>query len=100
MGYTRRDVETLPKEGSKVATIFLDGTTTTDSIKLGGVASKITFQTTEDLACSVEVSLNGTDWSSAGSGSTTMVSYDTHNVIAVRATRTSGSGKLILAASV
>ena len=97
-GYTSSDVASL-RSPRAAATEELSGSNTVDIIKFGDPAAKISFQTSGTLTCNVEVSLNGTNWVSAGSGSSTIVSYSTHNVMAVRATHTAGTGRLHVATS-
>jgi hypothetical protein len=73
----------------------LDGTTTTETVFLSVVAEKVTVQSTDTLAGDVTFSCNGVDFFVGVSFvANTPISYSTHNVIAVRATRTGGSGKL------
>ncbi len=80
--------------GDKLLTQELDGTTTTETIQLGMVAQKITVQGTGTLAGNIEVSANGTDFVSAGAFTVAaLTSYSTHNCVAVRITRTGGTGK-------
>lgn len=80
--------------GDKQVTNDLSATSTTEIIKLGMVAQKITVQSTGTLAGTIEVSANGTDFISAGSfTATTPVSYTSNLCVAVRITRTGGSGK-------
>lgn len=82
-----------------VATGTLDATTTQEIVVLPIAASKITVQSTGDLAGTFEVSINGSDWeSSTAFLDGVMGSYSTHIVGSVRVTRTGGSGKLIIAA--
>ncbi len=81
------------------STGVLDGTTTTETMNLSMAASKISYQRTDTLQCTVEVSLNGVDFESATAVTTAaLTSYSTHNIKAVRVTRTSGSGRLVVAA--
>lgn len=80
--------------GDKLVTGTLDGTTTTETVQLGMVAQKITVQGKGTLAGNVEVSANGTDFVSAGSFTVAApVSYSTHLCVAVRITRTGGTGE-------
>lgn len=80
--------------GDKQFTGVLDGTTTTETIQLGMVAQKITVQGKDGLAGDIEVSANGTDFVAAGSFTTAaLTTYSTHLCVAVRITRTSGTGK-------
>jgi hypothetical protein len=80
--------------GDKVLTGTLDGTTTTETVQLGVVAQKITVQGTGTLAGNIEVSANGTDFVSAGAFTTAaLTTYSTHLCVAVKITRTGGTGQ-------
>lgn len=80
--------------GDKQVTNDLDATTTTETIQLGMVAEKITVQSTGTLAGNIEVSANGVNFVSAGSFTAGVpTTYSTHLCVAVRITRTSGTGK-------
>ena len=58
------------------------------------VAQKITVQSTGTLAGNIEISANGTDFVSGGAFvANTPTSYTTHLCVAVRITRTGGTGK-------
>lgn len=87
------------KIGSLIVTGTLDAVTTSEIINLFSVVEKITFQSDGTLAGTIEFSLNGTNWddSTAIGAAGVMVSYNTHNISAVRITRSAGSGKLYLA---
>lgn len=99
-GYTKKDTNALNRDGSKLISKEMSSADS-EVLQLGSAASKISYQSTGTLVCTVEVSLNGSNWVSAGADATAaaIVSYNTHNVIAVRATWVSGSGKLHVAAS-
>jgi len=101
MGYSKRDVASLDRDGSKIISDELTGAGEQDIIQLGVAAGKVSYQSSGNLVCSVEVSLNGVVWLSAGANSTAaaIVSFATHNVVAVRAIWVSGSGKLHIATS-
>jgi len=98
-GYTSRDVASLRGSGSKLVSKTLEMAADQDVLQLGSVASKISYQSSGTLVATVEVSLNGSNWVSAGADSTAaaIVSFDAHNSIAVRVTWVSGSGKIHLA---
>jgi len=98
-GYTKRDVAGLRNDGSKLVSKEMSAADF-DIMQLGNAASKISYQSTGTLVAVVEVSLNGANWISAGANSSAaaIVSYSAHNVIAVRATWVSGTGKLHVAA--
>lgn len=82
-----------------IASEALDGTTTTDVVKLPIVAERITVQSTGTLAGSIDVSLDGENWSNnTVFTANTMVTFSSHNVASVRVNRTGGEGKLIIAA--
>lgn len=99
-GYTSKDTAALRRDGSKVVSKEMSSADS-DTIKLGVSAEKVSYQSSGNLVCSVDVSLNGTDWITAGANATAaaIVSYNTHNIVAVRATWVSGTGRLHLAAS-
>jgi len=96
----REKVTQQVKIGSRLSSVALDGTTTTDTITFGTVAEKVTFQADGDLAGTVEFSVDGKTWddSTAIGAANVMVSYSTHNVTSMRVTRSGGSGKLFVAA--
>jgi hypothetical protein len=79
----------------------LDGTTTQEVLVLSIVAERMTVQSDGTLAGNLEVSVNGTNWHSAGSFLANALTNATfsgpdHLFRAVRITRTGGSGKLHL----
>lgn len=76
---------------------LLDGTTTTQTIELGDVCSKITFQSDGDLAGTIEFSVNGKTWGTPVALAAAMTSFSTHNVAVVRLVRSSGSGRVTIA---
>lgn len=76
----------------------LDANKTIDIISLGFASEKVSFQATGNLAGTIEFSINGKDFFGSAAISTTPSSYSTHNVSSVKITRTSGSGKLAIAA--
>ena len=97
MGYNKKESTRARQRvmaGDKAVTSILDVTTTTETIQLGMVAQKISVQGTGSLAGNIEVSANGTDFVSAGTFAvSTIASYNTHSCVAVRITRTAGTGK-------
>lgn len=85
--------------GVKLVTGTLDGTTTVEVLELGGAMSKVSWSSTGTLAGNVEFSINGQTWfSSTAFVAGTPGSFNTHNVNAIRVTRTGGTGELAIAA--
>jgi hypothetical protein len=86
--------------GTEVATVALSVSITVDVIKFGTPVSKISYQATGDLAGTIEFTIDGVDFfgSSALPAMNAPATYTAHAVTAVRITRTSGSGKLYIAA--
>lgn len=99
--YTKKDIRkviTPNLVGFEVSTGTLDGTTTTETLELACPASKITLQSTGDLAYDYTVSVNGENFVTGASvAAGALSSYNTHNVSKVRITRTSGSGRVSIA---
>ncbi len=97
MGYNKKESTRARQRvmaGDKIVTGILDGTTTTETIQLGMIAQKITVQGTGTLVGNFEVSANGTDFIAGGAFTVVgLASYSTHNCVAVRITRTGGTGK-------
>jgi len=99
-GYTRADLERLysplTQHGIKAVTDTLDGTDTQEVKIFGDVASRVSLQADGTLVCTVDITVNGTDWIqiAAGVDKNAIVTYDTHNMSAMRITRTAGTGKL------
>jgi hypothetical protein len=98
-GYTRREVETLShhinQDGARGVTVQLDGTVTTDTLRFGDNVGKLSFQLSGSLVADIAVSINGIDFVTVQAGATagaTLYSYDTHNVMSARVTRTAGTG--------
>lgn len=86
--------------GTSVSTETLDGTTTTEIVRLACPASKVTVQSTGTLAGNVEFSVNGTDFASTTAfTANALVSFSTHNCVAIKVTRTGGTGTLAIAAT-
>ena len=85
--------------GDKQMTAELSASVTVQVIQLTMVAQKVTWQSTGTLAGNVEFSSNGTDFYTSTAFTANVVgSYNTHNVVAVRVTRTGGTGKLAVLA--
>lgn len=102
MAYNKKEIAALKQKvltGTKVATNTLDGTVTTEIIKFPEPVSKFSVQSTGNLAGDVTVSVNGEDFVTGVSFTAgALASYNTHNVSAIKVTRTSGSGTLAIAA--
>jgi len=101
-GYTRKQIERVKqvvKEGTSLSTIELDATTTTETIKFGIPVSKVSYCSSGGLAGTIIFSVDGVAFvDSTVFASGTPGSYNTHNVIAIKVTRTAGTGKLVVAA--
>lgn len=101
-GYTRKEAQQARQKvspGVKVTSVELDGTTTTEDIKLGTPAEQVSVQGTGTLAGTFEVSLNGTDFVAGGSIAVAAINnYSTSLVVAVRVNRTSGTGRAVVVA--
>lgn len=94
----RANARIKPADSRMMFSDQLDENKVTDIISLGFASEKVSFQATGDLAGTIEFSINGKDYFGSAAISTTPGSYSTHNVTSVRVTRTSGSGKLAIAA--
>jgi hypothetical protein len=104
MGITKKESQLsrqLINTGAKMATDSLDASTTVNIVRFGTPVAKVSFQGSDTLAGTIEFSINGVNWtgSTAIPGSNAIGSFATHNVTAVRVTRTSGSGFLTIAAT-
>lgn len=104
MAYSKKDVQRAHQDvstGVGLCTGTLDGTTTTEILQLGGAMSRVTFQGTGNLQGTVEFSVNGTNWfsSTAIAAANAPTTYSTHNFNSMKVTRTTGSGKLAIAAT-
>jgi len=101
MAFTREQLAKKTQKvsvGSQFSTEVLDAVTTEQIISLGSSASKVSFQSNDTLAGNVEFSINGVDWKdSTAFAANALTSYSSHNVLAIKVTRTSGSGKLSIA---
>ena len=98
-GYTKKETAQAKQPvatGMRTATGTLDATTTVEVMRLGA-CSKVSYQSTGDLAGTVEFSISGLNWSTpVAFTATVMASYNTHNVDGIRVTRTGGSGQLFI----
>lgn len=101
MAYSKKDVldaKQSTRTGVKVVTTLMSASNAApQAIDLGDVCAKITFQSSGDLAGTIQFSVDGKTWSSTTPLATAMTSYNTHNVCAVLITRTSGTGKVSIA---
>jgi hypothetical protein len=101
-GYTRKDVDRLydprNQHGVKVVSGVLDATTTTEEIVFGDVCERISIQTENDLVVDIFVSVNGKDWvdTTLDGTAAAIVTYNTHNISAVRVVRSAGTGKVYI----
>lgn len=83
-----------------VTTDVLSSTNTSQDINLSMVASKVSFQRTGDLQCTVTVSLDGVTFTTGATvSSADLVSFNTHNCKVLRVARTNGSGRLVIGAT-
>lgn len=102
-GYTRKDVQQVRQNiatGQRDYTNELSASSTTEIIKLAGAMSKVTVQSTDTLAGTIEFSVNGRDFfGSTAFAATVPVTYSTNNFNSIRVTRTAGTGKLAIAAT-
>lgn len=87
--------------GVKTSTEVLDASTTVEIIEFGAAMARATFQGSDDLAGTVEFSVNGKNWfsSTAIAGSNAPTTYSTHNFNAIKVTRSGGAGFLAIAAT-
>jgi hypothetical protein len=102
MTFSRQDIQSLQlpvRTGDKTITGVLDGTTTVQIVDLGDVFAKVSFQATGTLLGTIEFSLNGVNFanSTAIAAANAIASFSTHNVCSIRVTRTSGTGRLVMA---
>lgn len=102
MAYSKKDVASVKqpiRTGEKIISSVLDASITTEIIEFGDVASKVSFQASGDLAGNVEFSLDGENFknTTAIGASNAIVSFNTHNVSAVKITRSGGSGSVVFA---
>lgn len=105
-GYLRKDIERLyhpiNQHGVKAITETLDASNTEEIKIFGDVCAKVSLQTDGDLVCDVLVSVNGVTFidTAVDAVSGDIVSYDTHNVSAIKFVRTSGSGRVHILGSI
>jgi hypothetical protein len=99
--YSKKDIRSLKQitlTGNETATTTMASATDTQVVELACPASKVTVQSTGDLAFSWAVSINGEDFVSVGAvAAGVLSSYNTHLVSTVQITWTSGSGKVVIA---
>ncbi len=103
MSYSRKQVQALNQKiitGVSLSTAELNASNPEEIIRFGGALERVTFQGTDSLAGTVEFTVNGTNWfsSTAIAAANAPTTYTTHNFVAMRVTRTAGSGKLTIAA--
>lgn len=86
------------KTAEKFLSSFLDGTTTTTIINFSTAASKFTVQADGDLTFTVNVTVNGKDFTVAAditsAAANAISSYSTNIVSGIKITRTAGSGEV------
>lgn len=87
------------RNGAIFSTPVLSLSLTSYDIHLGSAFSKVSFQGTGDLAGTLTFSLDGINFksSTAIAGTNDLASFSTHNVVIVRVTRTSGTGRVAIA---
>ena len=86
--------------GERTSTGTLDGTTTTEIIKIGNPGSKISIQRAGTLQADVTFSLNGVDYEGTVAVTTAAIaSYTDHIVTHIKVVRTAGTGKMTVAIS-
>lgn len=87
--------------GDSLSSGLLDGSTTTEIIHLTTVASKVTLQSSDTLAYNYDISANGINFVAVGAvAANALASYNAHNILAIKITRTGGSGRVsVLAVS-
>lgn len=102
-GYTKKDVQQVRQNiasGQREYTEELSASVTVEVLKMAGGMSRVTVQSTGDLAGTVEFSVNGQDFfGSTAFTANTPVTYSAHNFNAIRVTRTGGTGRLAIAAT-
>jgi len=87
-------------DGVTLNTGILDATTTSETIRLGISASKISWQSDGSMTGNISFSINGSDFfDSAAFAGVIPGSYSTHVITAIKVDRISGSGKLTISAS-
>jgi len=103
MGYSKEEVQQITqrtRNGENRISETLDASNAEEIITLADVTEKVTFQGTGDLAGNLEFSLDGENFSNttAIAASNALVTFNTHMIKAIKITRSSGSGKVIIAA--
>lgn len=84
---------------SRFSSNVLDGVNTTQTIQLGTAIEKISVQSSNDLAGNVSFSIDGkTFFNLTAFVATVPISYSSHNILYIKIDRTSGSGRLTIAA--
>ena len=105
-GYLRKDVEQLynpiQQHGIKSVTETLSASNLEEIKIFGDVAAKVSVQASGTLVCTVSISVNGTDFIQIATlvDKLAIVSYETHNVSAIKIVRTAGEGKLHILGSI
>jgi hypothetical protein len=101
-GYLKKEVQLIQQktsQGVRLVSGQLDGTTTSEIIKLGTVAEQISVQTTGTLVINFDVSINGTDYVGITAASAASIAtYSTSLAVSVRLTRTAGAGTAVIVA--
>lgn len=104
MAYSKEEVQRVRqavRSGTKLVTPVLDGTNLSIHIfELGDAVTKVSFQASDNLAGTIEFSINGINWTSSTAipSSNAIGSYSTNIITAIRVTRVSGTGRLEIAA--
>lgn len=92
-----RSVKHAVLAGDEQASGVLDAVTTIEIVELTGPSTKVTVQTTDTLAVTVEYSCNGvTFFGSTAAAAGVPVTQSTHVVSVIKITRTAGSGRAVI----
>ena len=92
-----RSVKHAVLAGEEQITDTLDGTTTVAIVELTGPATKVTVQTSDTLAVTVEYSCDGkTFFGSTAAAVGVPVTQSAHVVGVLRITRTAGIGRAVI----
>ncbi len=98
MAYSKKDIldaKQSVRTGVRTATAELSVSNPgPEIIDLGDVCAKVTFQSDGNLTGTIEFSVDGKTWGNSTALATAMTSFNTHNVCAVRVTRSGGTGKV------
>jgi hypothetical protein len=101
MAYSKKDIldaKQTVRTGVRTATTEMSAASPDPQIiDLGDVCAKVTFQSDGNLAGTIEFSVDGKTFQNSAALATAMTSYSTHNVCAVKVTRSSGTGKVSIA---